>query len=105
MAKWYGKIGFAESVEAEPGVWTEEITERSYYGDLTKNTYNLNSQNVTSTNVNISNSIRIVSDPYADQNFPSMRYVEFRGTKWKIINVEVQYPGLLLMIGGLYNGE
>lgn len=105
MAKWHGKIGFAESVETEPGVWSDQITEREYYGDLNKNIYNMNSQNVTSTNVNISHSISITSDPYADQNFPSMRYAEFRGTKWKITNAEAQYPRLLLTLGGLYNGE
>lgn len=105
MAKWNGKIGFAESVETEPGIWIDKITERLYRGDLNKNAYNLNSQNVTTTDVKISNTISIVSDPYADQNFPSMRYVEIRGTKWKISNIEVQYPRLLLTIGGLYNGE
>lgn len=105
MAKWYGNIGFAESVETEPGIWIEQITERPYRGDLTKSTYSLSSQNATTTNVNISNAISIVSDPYADQNFPTMRYVEFRGTKWRISNIEVQYPRLLLTIGGVYNGE
>lgn len=105
MAKWYGKIGFAEPVETKPGIWNDQITERSYRGDLSKNTYNLNSQNITTTNVNISNTISIISDPYADQNFPSMRYVEFKGTKWRITNVEVQYPRIILMIGGVYDGE
>jgi hypothetical protein len=34
-----------------------------------------------------------------------MRYVEFMGTKWKITNIEVQYPRLTLSIGGEYNGQ
>ena len=105
MAKWCGKIGFAESVETQPGVWIEQTTERTYYGDLNKNAYNLNSQNDTTTDVKISHSISIVSDLYAEKNFPSMRYVEFMGTKWRITNIEVQYPRLLLSIGGLYNGN
>jgi hypothetical protein len=32
-----------------------------------------------------------------------MLYVEFMGTKWKITNVEVQYPRLILSVGGVYN--
>ena len=28
MAKFYGVIGYAETVETKPGVWKEEITEK-----------------------------------------------------------------------------
>ena len=36
--KFYGPIGYAETVETKPGVWEEQIAERMYYGDLTRNT-------------------------------------------------------------------
>ena len=105
MAKWVGKIGYAETVESEPGDWDEQITERQYYGDLIRNSRLLqqNSSGVND-NINIANQISIVADPYANQNFHAMRYVEFMGSKWKITNVEVSYPRLTLTIGGLYNG-
>lgn len=103
MAKWYGVIGFAESVQTNPGVWKEQITERSYYGDLTRNTRNLQSTDKLTDDINVSNVVSIVADPYANQNFHSMRYVEFMGAKWKISSVEVQYPRLILTIGGVYN--
>ncbi len=105
MAKWYGKIGYAESVEITPGVWEEEITERSYYGESFRNTRLLQNSGGINDNVNVGNQISIVADPYANQNFHAMRYVEFMGNKWKITNVEVQYPRLILTIGGLYNGS
>ena len=106
MAKFYGNIGFAESIEVERGIWDERITERPYRGELLKNFYNLQNSNTgLSADINVSHSISIVADQYADQNFPSMRYVIFRGTKWKITNIEVQYPRLILTIGGLYNGN
>ena len=38
MAKFYGAIGFGESVETVPGVWEDLITERNYYGDVVRNT-------------------------------------------------------------------
>ena len=103
MAKYYGKIGYAETVETEPGVWDEQITERSYYGELIRNTRMLQNSGGVNDNVNIANQISIVADPYANQNFYKMRYAEFTGAKWKITNVEVQYPRLILTIGGLYN--
>ena len=34
MAKFYGKIGYAETVETKPGVWRPKIIEKPYFGDL-----------------------------------------------------------------------
>lgn len=105
MAKFYGKIGYAEMSKTSPGVHKEQITERNYYGDLIRNTRRLQSGDKVNDDVNVANEISIVADPFANENFHSMRYVEFMGAKWKITNVEVQYPRLILTIGGLYNGK
>ena len=104
MAKFYGNIGFAETVETEPGVWVEETTVRPYYGDLVRNTRRLENSGGVNDNVNISNDISIIADPYANHNFHSIRYIEFMGVKWKVSNIEVRYPRLILTIGGVYNG-
>lgn len=104
MAKFYGTIGYAKTVETMPGVWTEQIAERNYYGDVIRNSRRLQSSDKVNDDINISNQISIVADPYAINNFHSMRYAEFMGAKWKISDVEVQYPRLLLTLGGLYNG-
>lgn len=104
MGKWYGPIGYAESVETKPGVWTNKITERLYSGDLLQNSRSLQSSENLNDNINVANKISIVADPFAYQNFHSMIYVEFMGTRWKVSRVEVQYPRLILTIGGVYNG-
>ena len=105
MAKFFGKIGYAETVETTPGVWEEKIAEREYFGDLIRNTRSLQSGEQLNDNINISNEISIVADPFAYENFHSMRYVEFMNAKWKISSIEVQYPRLILSVGGLYNGN
>ena len=105
MAKFYGNIGFAETVETEPGVWVEKMTVRPYYGDLVRNTRRLENSGGVNDNVNISNDISIIADPYANHNFHSIRYIEFMGAKWKVSNIEVRYPRLILTIGGVYNGS
>lgn len=104
MAKFYGKVGYAETVETVPGVWEEKIVERDYYGDLISNTRRLQSADQLNDDVNISNKISIISDPYSNQNFHAMRYVEFMGAKWKIQSVDVEYPRLILSVGGVWNG-
>lgn len=103
MAKWYGKIGYAETVETEPGVWEEQITERSYYGDLLRIKRSLQNSGSVNDDINIANQISIVADPYAVNHIFSMRYAEFMGAKWKITDVEVEQPRLLLTLGGLYH--
>ena len=105
MAKWFGVIGFAETVETEPGVWEEQITERSYYGDLIRNARRLQSASQLNDDINVANEISILADPFATQNFHAMRYVEFMGAVWKVSNVDVQYPRLILTVGGVYNGR
>lgn len=103
MAKFYGVIGFAETVETDPGIWEEKIVERSYSGDLIRNMRRLESSSSVNDNINITNEISIVADPYAEQNIYAMRYVAFKGSKWKISSVNVNYPRIELTIGGLYN--
>lgn len=103
--KWYGEIGYAKTVETKPGVWAEQITKRNYYGDLIRNARRLQSSGEVNDDVNVANEISIVADPFANENFHSMRYVEFMGAKWKITNVEVRPPRLILSVGGVYNGQ
>lgn len=105
MAKFFGVIGYAETVETVPGVWEEQVTKREYYGDLLRNTRRLESSGDLNDDINIANEISILADPYAIQNFHAMRYVEFMGARWKIKTVDVRYPRLNLTLGGLYNGE
>ena len=104
MAKFYGAVGYAELIETAPGVREERIVERKYYGDLVRNTRRLQSSEHLNDDINVANEISIVADPFANQNFHKMRYVEYMGARWKISNVEVQFPRLILTIGRHYNG-
>lgn len=103
MSKFYGAIGFAEQVETRPGIWEEQIIERKYYGDVNRITRSLQSADQLNDNINIANEISIVADPYANSHFHMMRYVELNGARWKVSNVEVKFPRLILTVGGLSN--
>lgn len=100
MAKFYGNIGFLDTVQTEPGIWEETYNVVPYYGDLVRNTSRWQNSGGVNDNITINNSISIIADPYASENFQKMRYVEFMGAKWKIESVEVQYPRLILSVGG-----
>lgn len=104
MAKWYGKIGYAITEETEPGLWEPKIIERTYYGDMISDLRKRQNSGEVNDNINLSNVISIVADPFVIQNCSLMAYVEIMGAKWKITDVDIQYPRLTLTIGGVYNG-
>lgn len=104
MAKFFGKVGFAETKETRPGIWEEVVIEREHYGDILPNIRKLESGQSINDDVVVNNKISIVSDPYAYQHFFAIRYVEWMGALWKVTHVEVQSPRLILTIGGVYNG-
>ena len=103
MTKYYGAIGFASSVESSPDVWPEELTERNYYGDVIRNIRRLDGTEFINDNVVVNNSISIVADAYANENFFAIRYASWMGSNWKVTSVEVQPPRLILTLGGVYN--
>lgn len=105
MAKFYGEIGFIVESETSPGVWTSGVTKRNYYGDLIRNSRRLQSGDTLNDSIVVSNEISIIADPFAYENFHSIRYVKFMGTKWKVANVNVQFPRLILTLGEIYNGN
>lgn len=105
MAKWFGKIGYAETQETNPGVWEEVITEKEYFGDLLSISRRFETSQELNDDLNISDKISIIADPYAYNHFHTMRYAELFGVKWKIKSVDVQYPRLELSLGGVYNVE
>lgn len=105
--KFYGPIGFTETVETAPGVWEEVLVPHNYYGDVVRNSRRYEpSSDKLNDNLNITNQFSIVADAYAYQNFHKMRYVEWMGAKWKITSVDAtNRPRLILEVGGVYNEE
>jgi hypothetical protein len=104
MAKFHGEIGYGESVEKAPGVWEDTITEKSYFGDVVRNSRQLREGEGVNDNLSVGNSISIVADAYANEHFFAIRYIKWAGTLWKVSNVEVESPRLVLRLGGVYNG-
>ena len=104
MAKFYGIIGFAVSEETRPGVWTESVKERTYRGALTRTASRWEGTETLNDNVNITNQISIVADPFAYEHFSAIRYIKFLGAYWKVNNIDISYPRLNLTVGGVYNG-
>lgn len=104
MSKWYGKIGYVETVETDHGIWETTTTERPYYGETTRLMTSFQTSGEVNDDVKLTNELSIVADPFAFEHFHAIRYAIFGGVKWKVQSVTPQHPRLLLNIGGVYNG-
>ena len=106
MTKFYGAIGYGQSVEqpTNSGIYLDVISELLYYGDVIRNTRKLESGENLNDDVTVGNSISILADQFALNHFFAIRYVQWAGTLWTVTNVEVRSPRLVLSIGNVYNG-
>lgn len=104
--KWYGQIGFEQDAEqSEPGIWeAPQIVERNYYGDVLRNNKKNDSSQIV-TDFTVSNQLSVLSDHFLSSNLHKIIYVTFMGSKWKVNSVEIQYPRIILEIGGVYKEE
>ena len=104
MAKFYGVIGYGELVQTAPGIWNDVITEKTYFGDVLRNSRHLQEAEKVNNDLSVGNSISVVADAYANEHFFAIRYIRWAGTLWMVSDVEVQSPRLIFRLGGVYNG-
>lgn len=104
MARFYGEIGYMETAETRPGVWEEQYTERSYFGDVVQSLRKISEGENLHQDLRLQNIINVVADAYAYEHFFAIRYVRWMGACWTVTNVEVRRPRLELRLGGVYNG-
>jgi hypothetical protein len=104
MARFHNMIGFATTTEKAQGVYTDNITEREYFGTVIRDTKQNATRDQLNDNLVLSNRISVVGDDFAYQNFSAIRYVKFAGSFWKVTSVEIRNPRLIISFGGAYNG-
>lgn len=103
--KFFGMVGFWEGdVEVKPGIYRPQITERPYTGDLKRNFRSFQSSDKQNDDISTSNQIEILADLYLQQNFMSIHYVIWNKQKLSVKNVTIDYPRVVIELGGVYSG-
>ena len=105
MAKFHGMVGFVEYSETSSGVFKEIAREKEYSGDVIRKSNRSVSTSTINDNLVINNQISIIADPYINQHFPSIKYVTWKGTSWKVTSAEPNFPRIILTLGEVYNGK
>ena len=104
MARFYGEIGYALTEEVRQGIWEERIHYRPYFGSVERNTRRYENGVSVNDDLTLNNQISIIADAYAYESYFAIRTIKWNGAHWKVTNVEIQRPRILLTIGGIYNG-
>lgn len=103
--RFYGEVGYAPTVVDDYGVATADIIKRNYFGDVVSLTSRWQQTENLNDDIRVSHQISIVADPYAIENFPYIKYVEWLGTKWEVLTARPEFPRIILSLGGVYNGD
>lgn len=105
--KWYGIIAFNEGIEEEPGDWIPTIIKKNFFGDILRPAWNEHQGDKINADLQVTNKLSIVADPFLQNNFHRIAYVTFGGAKWTVIGVEQDpdRPRLTLSLGPIYKGE
>ena len=103
--KYSGKIGFEVTVNDGDGVWKPIITDKPYTGDVLRLIRNKDSGDHIIDGLKLNSQFSILMDPFFQDHFSSVKYIEYMGTKWSIESIEPNYPRVLITPGGIYHGD
>lgn len=98
-------VGYETEGVLVDDVYTDGVVERSYEGNILNETITFISADKLNDDVDLSQRISIMADPYAFENVRRMRYVTWAGVDWSVASVEIKRPRLILSLGGPYDGE
>ena len=101
--RYYGAIGFSETVEGELDCWETKIREYTYAGNINRVSTGWRTSEHLNDDLSVSMEISFVGDVHALENFGNIRYAVWRGTKWRVTNVTEDHPRITLTLGGEYN--
>lgn len=105
MARFYDRVGYVLPDAHVNGVLTDNIVERSLYGDILEERSSLEPSDKVNDDVRLQHRISVLADAYALENYSHIKYVYLMGTRWTVQSVTLNRPRLILALGGVYNGR
>lgn len=108
MNKYFGMVGIMdECIETQPGIYNSGVVERPYYGDFERRSFrNDQSTQTTNDNLTLNYTLSLKADDYAIEHCFDIKYVIYKGYKWRVTSVDdSERPRLKLQFGGVYRED
>ena len=84
--------------ETEEGVWLEDKIEIPAKGTIRSLYVRNDNSSSANTNLRLTNEVSILLNTYLE----TLKYVVWKGSKWEVQSIGVNYPRLTINLGGLY---
>ena len=106
-SRFKGMIAYEVTEPREEGsdVYVSKIVEKPYRGNVQKNHYRRESGEWLNDDISVSNTIQIVADPFALTHCQTIKYCVWHEQKWRVTGIEIDYPNLILTLGGAYHEQ
>lgn len=102
MSRFSGKLGFVMTRETEEGVWLEDVVEIPVKGTI-RSLWVRNDNNASvNADLRLTNEISVLMDTKIKTHLETLKYVVWKGSKWEVQSIGVNYPRLTINLGGLY---
>lgn len=102
MSRFSGKLGFVMTRETEEGVWLEDVVEIKAKGTIRSLYVRKDNSSSVNTNLRLTNEISILMDTKIETYLETLTYVVWKGSKWEVQSIGVNYPRLTINLGGPY---
>lgn len=102
MSRFSGKLGFISTRETEEGVWLEDRVELPVKGTIRSLYVRNDNSSTANTNLRLTNEVSILLDSKIQTYLETLKYVIWKGSKWEVQSIGVNYPRLTINLGGLY---
>lgn len=104
MTRFYGKVGVETTGTYVDDVWTVDIEERDFYGDVPDETSSIEPSDKVNPDFRLQNRISIHAD-VSSAHITKIKYVSVYGENWEVISARVRRPRIELSLGGIYHGK
>lgn len=102
MSRFSGKLGFVSTRETEEGVWLDDKIELPVKGTIRSLYVRNDNSSSANTNLRLTNEVSILLDTKIQTYLETLKYVVWKGSKWEVQSIGVNYPRLTIHLGGLY---
>ena len=102
MSRFSGKLGFVMTRETEEGVWLDDFVELPVKGTIRSLYVRNDNSSSANTNLRLTNEISVLMDTKIQTHLQALKYVVWKGSKWEVLSIGVNYPRLSINLGGLY---
>jgi len=100
-----GVIGYGIPTKIRPGVVEDVIVEKKFRGETVRPPSSGPDETAkVNDDLHVGVTISVVATAYHNTHVHLLRYISWQGQLWKVSNVEVQHPRLIMRLGGLYRG-